>query len=593
MSGAILQLNSIGQQDRFLTDNPQLSFFKNSYKRYTNFSKETTEHFLSGNTRNSLGTEVLCDIKSGYGDLLSKIYLKVNLNAEVIYGNNNTNKVGQWGWIKNLGHNIIDSVNLEIGGNILDTHYTDWLTIWYELSKNNNQINIYNELIGNTEKNYKMEYDNINPDRKNLQLYIPLNFYFTKNYNLSLPIISLFYHTLKIKIIFKDKNFIYNKTHNLNTNNIIEDSFFKINCSIVNPSLLVDYIFLDTNERSFFAQSNHQYLIDALQYQTKKLSIDSRNTTSFKLNLSHPIKCLFWSINSSYYKNIENKYFYLSNGNIEIATKRFILAFFTNIDLNISKGNIFTHIYTNNNTLLFTIDMIKDKYKNILNSNNKNILEIVNSAYYNNNISISKDSTKRFNNTIPINDIIVPELLPIEIASFNNTYFDNNHTNFIFNDNNNIVRNNNHASIIQSNTYGNIGSIYYDVLLHDFNNYGLYLDGSGHIIDKLTLTINNHKRLDNLEAIYFNHLQPYKYFNSSPKNGIYIYSFALKPLEFQPSGSCNFSKIDNINLSLTFNNKIDNNLIPYDFINTSMINIFGLYYNIIKIKGGFGNIGFY
>ena len=237
--------------------------------------------------------------------------------------------------------------------------------------------------------------------------------------------------------------------------------------------------------------------------------------------------------------------------------------------------------------------MIKDKYKNILNSNNKNILEIVNSAYYNNNISISKDSTKRFNNTIPINDIIVPELLPIEIASFNNTYFDNNHTNFIFNDNNNIVRNNNHTSIIQSNTYGNIGSIYYDVLLHDFNNYGLYLDGSGHIIDKLTLTINNHKRLDNLEAIYFNHLQPYKYFNSSPKNGIYIYSFALKPLEFQPSGSCNFSKIDNINLSLTFNNKIDNNLIPYDFINTSMINIFGLYYNIIKIKGGFGNIGFY
>ena len=598
MSGAILQLNSLGHQDKYLTDNPQLSFFKNSYKRHTNFSIETIEDYLSGNTKNALGSELICDIKKN-GDLVSKIYLKVNINANVTYNEDNEDKIGQWGWVKNLGHNIIDTIKLEIGGNTIDTHYNDWLSIWYELSKNNNQINIYDEMIGNTKKNYNIEYDNINPDRKNLQLYIPINFYFTKNYNLSLPIISLIYHTVKIKISFKNKDLIYNKTHNINQKkDIIVADYFKVDCSINNPSLLIDYIFLDNNERKFFAQSSHQYLIDAIQLQSKKLSIDSTNKTSLKLNLSHPVKSLFWTINSSYYNNIENKYYYLSNGDLEIATKRFILAFFINgEDSVINYGDIFTHVYYNENdkSKIFTLDMLKDKYKNILNKNNKNIREIINSAYYNNNITINKDNNVCMN-TITLNDIVVPELLPIEILSLNNSYFDNISENFIFTDTSNIMRNNNKTATSGTSgdyIHGNIGSKYYDVLLHDYNNYGLYLDGSGHIIDKITLTINNHKRIDNLEAIYFNHLQPYKYFNSSPKNGIYVYSFALKPLDFQPSGSCNFSKIDNTTLSITFNNKIDNDLINYDFINTSTINIYALYYNILKIKGGFGTIGFY
>ena len=596
MSGAILQLNTLGHQDKYLTDNPQFTFFKNTFKRHTNFSKETIEQFLNGNTRNSLGTEVICELKSGYGDLISKLFLKVNLKAVVTYNNNNTNQVGQWGWIKNLGHNLIDTIKLEVGSDTIDTHYTDWLCIWYELTKNNNQVNIYNEMIGNTEKNYKIEYDNINPDRKNLELYIPLNFYFTKNYNLSLPIISLIYHPIKIKITFKNKDLIYNKTHHLDQDkDIVVSDYFNIDCSITNPSLLVDYIYLDNIERKQFSQSSHQYLIDAVQLQTRKLSINDKNELSLKLNLNHPIKSLFWTINSSYYSNVNNKYYYLSNGDLEIATKRFILGFFTNTENVLNYGNTFSKIYTTNtDNDIFKLDMLKDKYKNILNKNNKNLKQIINSAYYSNDIQLAREDTHNdYTITIHLNDIEVPELLPIEIASLNNTYFDKNNNNFIFISTYNIKRNNNINATSSTYTYGNIGSKYYDVLLHDFNNYGLYLDGSEHIIDKLSLVINNHKRIDNFGAIYFNHLQPYKYFNSSPKNGIYVYSFALKPIEFQPSGTCNFSKIDNTTFKITFNHKINNDLISYDFINTSMINIFGLYYNILKIKNGIANIGFY
>ena len=46
------------------------------------------------------------------------------------------------------------------------------------------------------------------------------------------------------------------------------------------------------------------------------------------------------------------------------------------------------------------------------------------------------------------------------------------------------------------------------------------------------------------ETAYFNKQQMYQHFKKKPKDGIYVYSFALNPLEFQPSGNCNFSTVE-------------------------------------------------
>ena len=50
---------------------------------------------------------------------------------------------------------------------------------------------------------------------------------------------------------------------------------------------------------------------------------------------------------------------------------------------------------------------------------------------------------------------------------------------------------------------------------------------------------------------YFNFVQPYQYHSGVPMRGVNVYSFALNPEEHQPSGTCNFSRIDNATLNLT------------------------------------------
>ncbi len=101
------------------------------------------------------------------------------------------------------------------------------------------------------------------------------------------------------------------------------------------------------------------------------------------------------------------------------------------------------------------------------------------------------------------------------------------------------------------------------------------------------LKLNGQDRFRERDATYFNYIQPYQHFEIKPDTGINSYSFALKPAEHQPSGTCNFSRIDNIDLEIipTIN--------PTEgSANSLKLSIYAFSYNILRIASGMGGLAF-
>lgn len=202
-------------------------------------------------------------------------------------------------WIDKLGHFIIEDVEIDIGGTIIDKHYSDWINIWYELTKNDEMVNTYNKMIGNVDilKNYNKE---IKPS---YSLFIPLQFWFCRFNGSALPLVALKYHEVKINVTFaKLKDCCYTDYNNIN-NDLID----KINLS--NASIYLDYIYLDNDERKKFAQSTHEYLIHNIQRNFDTTELVDKYT--LMLHLTNPITELCWVIQSKHHlnnKNLKNNY---------------------------------------------------------------------------------------------------------------------------------------------------------------------------------------------------------------------------------------------------------------------------------------------
>lgn len=258
MTGGLMQLVAIGSQDIYLTTNPQITFFKTVYRRYTNFSMESIEQSLTGTI--NFGQKVSC-VVSRNGDLIHKVYLQVQLPAL-----SNTNA----SWVDNVGHVLINEVSVEIGGQVIDKHYGEWLNIWDELTQSAEKSAGYHKMIGSSLKS------------SGGMLYIPLQFWFCRNPGLSLPLISLQYHDVKFNIEFRRAIDCFNGTANLP--------------QITNASLFVDYIYLDTDERREFAKLSHEYLIEQLQFSGEE--VYSNNNIISKLAFNHPCKEIVWVLHT-------------------------------------------------------------------------------------------------------------------------------------------------------------------------------------------------------------------------------------------------------------------------------------------------------
>ena len=297
MAGGLIQLIIKGPQDFFFTDNPEISFFKKIYKKHTDFTIETKEIFL--NSESSFDSISTFKIEK-YGDLISNISLHVflpSLNNKIFnkkniictkdieidcFCNNCIKKQLEkiYGWTNSIGHVLIESAQLEIDNIIIDTQYGEWLEIWSEMSLSNDKKKGYNEMIGKQE--------NINPKTfsDKLELIIPLNFYFSKNIGLALPIIALYKNDINVKIKWRKFNdcWICNQ---YNSKPLIIPNFF--------ASLYIDYIYLELEERKRFIEDKNLYLIEQIQLNSENFVNNTLNP-SIKLNFKHIVKEIIWII---------------------------------------------------------------------------------------------------------------------------------------------------------------------------------------------------------------------------------------------------------------------------------------------------------
>jgi hypothetical protein len=113
------------------------------------------------------------------------------------------------------------------------------------------------------------------------------------------------------------------------------------------------------------------------------------------------------------------------------------------------------------------------------------------------------------------------------------------------------------------------------------------------------LQLNGHDRFNERDADYFRLVQNYQHLPGSSKKYIYTYSFCLKPAEHQPSGTCNFSRIDNAKLSITFdtnstsiNKKDDGSSYTGQIERDSLIKIYAVNYNVLRIMSGMGGLAY-
>ena len=255
MGGGLMQLVAYGAQDIYLTGNPQITFFKVVYRRHTNFSMESIQQTFNGAIE--FDRKVTCTI-SRNGDLIHRIYLQAEF-AEGL-------ELKDW-----AGHKLVKSVEIEIGGQRIDKHYGDWLHIWNELSQTSGHWSGYKQMVSGTEFD-EDDLSGVSTHQAKV-LYIPLQFWFCRNPGLALPLIALQYHEVKINIEFASRG------------DVIQSG----SGSLVDASLYVDYIYLDTDERRRFAQVSHEYLIEQLQFTG-----DETAGPKIKLNFNHPVKELIW-----------------------------------------------------------------------------------------------------------------------------------------------------------------------------------------------------------------------------------------------------------------------------------------------------------
>ena len=280
MGGGLMQLVAYGAQDIYLTGNPQITFFKVVYRRHTNFSMESIEQTFNGTA--DFGRKVTVNV-SRNGDLVHKCWLRANLPS--LPTGTNTNAVAATPrdsvYINEVGHYLIKSVEVEIGGQKIDKHYGHWLSIWSDLS---------------TPAGKKSQFDAnmIGAGNSNV-VNVPLQFWFCRHAGLALPLIALQYHEVKFNIEFETlTNIVYAGQNVLGDGVNAENDVITahtITGSMSDVSMYVDYIYLDTEERRRFAQISHEYLIEQLQFTgDETVSSNSR----IKLNFNHPVKELVW-----------------------------------------------------------------------------------------------------------------------------------------------------------------------------------------------------------------------------------------------------------------------------------------------------------
>jgi len=316
MGGGLLQLVAHGAQDAYLSGNPQITFWKGLFKRHTNFAMEPFRVRLTGVP--AWGNKQSVTL-ARHADLLYSTYLDVVLPAK-----DKSDKFIEWNNEQGrLGYNLLDYVELEIGGQAIDRLYSEYLYLWDTLTSDANKSYQLYQMVGGGGDSRRLDggpmavnlpvssvsdsasgngfYYGYRPPvsqgnvkatgrPSSSQVFrIPLPFSYTRNPGAALPLIALQYHEVKINILWNKWQFV---TANFNGNQPPPPS---------TATIYVDYIYLDVDERRRMAQESHEYLIEQVQFNEEKGLAAGANRIDLTFN--HPVKELIWVVQPDRFTN--------------------------------------------------------------------------------------------------------------------------------------------------------------------------------------------------------------------------------------------------------------------------------------------------
>ncbi len=573
-------------QDVYLTGNPQITFWKVTYRRYTNFAIESIEQTFNGQA--DFGRRVQCVI-SRNGDLAYRTYLQVTLPeinqmmgvASFATGSGS----GVYArWLDFPGEQLIAQVEVEIGGQRIDRQYGDWMHIWNQLTMTAEQQRCYFKMIGNTTQltfitdpsfaEVDGPCDSLAPRQvcaprnalPETTLYVPLQFWFCTNPGLALPLIALQYHEVKINLDIRpiDECLWAVTTLSCNSNAVGPvtaanqyapgrpvPAAIAYNQSLVAASLYVDYIFLDTDERRRFAQNPHEYLITQLQF-TGDESVGS-SSNKIKLNFNHPVKELIWVVQSD--QNVD----YCSALTCDALLFKVLGAqpfnYTDAIDALPNAIHAFggpASIAGNANSYIDARGLFEDAgaLDYDIPSGFTGYWHGPQNPYNEANLG---------GKTIPVSPQTSGTIDPNLLAQLRDLSV-NGHS--------------------EGSTVSDAGTFVLSEGSLDMHCWGQ------NPVVTAKLQLNGQDRFSEREGSYFSWVQPFQAHTRCPDEGINVYSFALRPEEHQPSGTCNFSRIDNATLQLVLSNA------TVEGTKTAKVRVYATNYNVLRIMSGMGGLAY-
>jgi hypothetical protein len=290
--GGLLQLVATGKQDLFLTGNPQISFFKMVYRRHTNFATEAQPMYFDGTP--NFGQRITCLIPRR-GDLLGRVYLDVTLPQ--IYDTSGN----LLSYTNSIGHALIQEITFEVGEQEIDRQTGEWMEIWTQLTTPVGQRDALNQMLGRLEQYIAPVDPLIGPiiapgnQSEGLRLLVPLQFYFCNNPGLYLPLLALQYQPIRINITLRPLQQLFwipPPPPPATQENWKPACTTQIDCTsqIVNLMLWGEYVYLDVEERRMFVSTEHEYLIEQVQYTPPYALTAQQTTATISIEFNHPIK---------------------------------------------------------------------------------------------------------------------------------------------------------------------------------------------------------------------------------------------------------------------------------------------------------------
>ena len=550
-----MQLVSYGAQDIYISGNPQITFWKVLYKRHTNFAMEAIEVTFNGQA--DFGRRVTAVI-SRNADLMYRTYIQVTLPQIYLLVPNT-----RFRWLNYVGHRLIKQVEIEIGGSRIDRQYGDWMQIWTQLTQPVGTQVSFDDMVGNSADLVLLkdaagvaldatcaasEATNSCLSRAGTPLktlYIPLQFWYCRNPGLAIPLIALQYHEVRINVEFEQNyNCCYADIAQSDAYGQLPTYPASINLGngvtavsqlqLVAASLYIDYVYLDTEERRRFAQQSHEYLIDQLQFTGDETVTASSN--KIQMNFNHPVKELVWIVQRDSFVDcnapptpwiMEALGQQPFNYSDDWSTEGIVTAV-------LGRGSLATNGPNSDGRVpTWNLSSGTGAPSGAFGGMNGPFLQ---------GLGASSGAGLSTGSQIYGTD-----------GSINADNFFEGTTNFLL------------AKVILASNVKCEGK---------------------NPVEVAKVQLNGQDRFDEREGRYFDKVQPWQHHTRTPSVGINVYSFALKPEEHQPSGTCNFSRIDKATLNLT----LSVNTVQQQ--RTAKVRIYAVNYNVLRVMSGMGGLAY-